>query len=75
MAEVGQKTLRLTQVNKHKSITWSYKINVYTSTKIIIKQLGVDKFCKFDRELQNITPSCFIITEKYMAPRSNKLKK
>ena len=38
-------------------------INNYETT-------GSDKFCKFDREInQNITPSCFIITMKIMAQK------
>ena len=35
----------------------------------------MDKFCEFDREIVSMTPSCFIMTKKYMAQRHNKLNK
>ena len=50
-------TRELRQENKHKQKGNAKKhlvfftINAYTSRQIITKQLGVDKFCEFDREL------------------------
>ena len=38
-----------------------FKINVYTP-RLLTKQLVMVSFCEFDREMENVTPSCFIIT-------------
>ena len=45
-----------------------FKINNYKTTQM-------DKFCELDREILSMTPSCLIITKKYMAQRHNKLNK
>ena len=38
-----------------------FKINVYTPKILLTKQLVMASFCEFDKEMQNVTPSCFII--------------
>ena len=56
--------------------TGLFKINVYTPKILLTKQLVMDSFCEFDREMQKRNTKLFHNnTKKYMAQRFKELNK